>query len=231
MTPEKYGEHAFLMYVLTDGQENSSWTSPSVLHQKIDALPDHWTVAAFVPDQNGIFEAKKFGFHADNIAIWDSTTAQGINEAGETIRKTTETFMQNRTQGIRGTRSLFKLNTVSAGEIAKKLVPISLNRYILFPVRDKCRIDDFVSMHMGRPYQQGEAYYELMKKETIQPQKQVAILSNGQLYTGANARTMLGLPDYNIDVKPGDFTSYTIFVQSTSLNRNLVGGTSLLVMR
>jgi hypothetical protein len=231
MTPEKYGEHAFLMYILTDGQENASRNHPSVLQQKIGSLPDHWTVAAFVPDQNGIFEAKKFGFHPENIAIWDATSVKGINEAGETIRKTTETFMQNRKAGIRGTRSLFKLNTVSAGEIAKQLTPVPHVRYILFPVGDTCRIDDFVSMQMARPYQLGEAYYELMKKETIQPQKQIAILSNGQLYTGVNARTMLGLPDYNIDVKPADYTNYTIFVQSTSINRKLVGGTTLLILR
>lgn len=231
MTPEKYGEHAFLMYVLTDGQENASRSRPAVLQNLLHDLADHWTVAAFVPDQNGIFEAKKFGFHPENIAIWNSTTAQGINEAGTKIREATETFMQNRTQGIRGTKSLFKLNVVSSAEIAKNLTPASRNRYILFPVRDTGRIDDFVSMHMGRPYQTGEAYYELTKSETIQPTKEIAILCNGQIYIGANARSMLGLPDYNINVKPSDYTSYKIFVQSTSINRKLIGGTTLLILR
>ena len=84
LTPEKYGEHAFLIYVLTDGAENDSFSKPALLKDKIAQLPGHWTIAAFVPNQTGVFEAKKFGFPADNIAIWDATTAKGVSEAGET---------------------------------------------------------------------------------------------------------------------------------------------------
>lgn len=232
MTPEKYGEHAFCIYVLTDGAENDSFSKPALLKDKIAQLPDHWTIAAFVPNQIGVFEAKKFGFPADNIAIWDATTAKGVSEAGETIRKTTEQFMQNRTVGIRGTKSLFRLKTVSVQEIRDNMMPLTEGQYHLFKVAAEGRIDDTVGRLMRRPYQMGEAYYQLMKRETIQPQKDIAIVDkDGTVYIGRQARTLLGLPNEHVNVTPGNYPYYTIFVQSTSINRKLLAGTRLLVLK
>lgn len=230
LTAEKYGEHAFLIYVLTDGQENNSSIKASTLLDKISNLPDHWTVAAFVPSQTGVFEAKQFGFPKENIAVWDATTAKGLNEAGEKIRQTTETFMQNRTLGIRGTKNLFSLKTPSIKTVAQKLDSLHPGQYRLLNVDVTGRIDEFVEQHLKRAYRLGEAYYQLMKPETIQVQKQVAIFSNHQVYIGKQARDLLGLPDFNVRVKPADYPGYEIFVQSTSVNRKLIAGTKLLIL-
>jgi len=232
LTPEKYGEHAFLIYVLTDGQENDSGlVECRVLPTNISLLPDHWTLAAFVPDQTGVFEAKKFGFPADNIAIWDATNAQGVTEVGETIRKTSETFMQNRTKGIRGSRNLFNLNPVTVKDIKSQLVALTVGSYTINPVPFDQRIDDFTKQVTGQPYLPGKSYYQLTKREEIQPQKSIAIMHKGDVYMGDAARQMLGLPSMHVKVGPGDHPDYTIFVQSTSMNRKLIQGTSLLVMR
>lgn len=230
LTPEKYGEHAFLIYVLTDGMENNSRTTPSTLLDKISNLPDHWTVATFVPDMNGVFEAKQFGFPKENIAVWDTTDAKGINEAGEKIRQTTETFMQNRKLGIRGSKNLFTLKTPTIKKVASTLSSLHFGQYRLLDVTATGRIDEFVEGKLKRPYKLGEAYYQLMKPENIQVQKQVAIFSKGNVYFGSEARKLLGLPDYNVRVKPADYPDYEIYVQSTSLNRKLIAGTRLLVM-
>jgi hypothetical protein len=231
MTPEKYGEHSFLVYVLTDGKENDSRAKPGKLAAEIAGLPDHWTLAGFVPDQIGVHEAKKFGFPAENIAVWNTSATDGLAEVGETIRRTSETFMVNRTKGIRGTRSLFKLSKVSVSEIIGSLTPLPNYLYSLQNVMADGRIDDFFTDRLGMPYKVGTGYYQLMKKETIQPQKQLAIMVNstGTVYTG-NARQLLGLPDEKVDVKPEDYRDYTIFVQSTSINRKLIKGTRLLVL-
>lgn len=228
-TPEKYGEHAFLIYVLTDGQENSSRYLPVNLSNRISKLHDNWTLAAFVPDQQGVFEAKKFGFPKENIAIWD-TTSRGITEAGKRIRETTETFMQNRRLGIRGSRNLFTLATPTLSSVANRLVGLHPGQYRLLDVRYDGRIDEFVEEKLHRPYSRGEAYYQLTKPETVQPQKQIAIFGRNAVYTGADARQLLGLPDYNVRVAPNDYSDYEIFVQSTSVNRKLIGGTKLLVL-
>lgn len=229
-TPEKYGEHAFLIYVLTDGQENDSHSSSSELSRKIANLPDNWTVAAFVPDQSGVFEAKKFGFPKENIAIWDATSAKGVTEAGERIKQTTEAFMQNRTRGIRGSRNLFTLNTPSVNVVKSSLPYLHAGQYRLFDVDYESRIDEFVENHLRRAYQRGEAYYQLTKSEIIQPQKEIAILANHNIYYGDHARQLLGLPNYHIKVAASSYPGYEIFVQSTSNNRKLIKGTKLLVL-
>lgn len=231
LTPQKYGEHAFLIYVLTDGQENDSHARPDVLKNKIAALPNHWTLAAFVPNQHGIFEAKKFGFPPNNIAIWDTTSVAGMVEVGNTIKKSTEQFMVNRTKGIRGTTNLFQLNVLSPDVIEASLPSIPPSEFRMIPVRQEGRIDDTVLNELGIPYAVGKAFYQLTKTETIQPQKEIALLANGRVHVGSNARKLLGLPDDHVKVKPGDHPGYTIFVQSTSVNRKLLAGTNLLVFK
>lgn len=236
MTPEKYGEHSFLVYVLTDGMENRSRKyRANDLSRKIDGLPDHWTVATFVPNQVAVHEAKRFGFPAPNIAVWD-TTAVGIAEVGAKIRETTDTFMRARGEAraagttFRGTRNLFALKDVSFAQLATNLDALSPNKYQVFDVNAKSRIDDFVETVTGQTYRRGTAYYQLSKREIIQPQKQIAILGKGGVYVGAAARQMLGLPDQHVRVSPNDNPEYGVFVQSTSDNRNLVPGTKLLLI-
>lgn len=230
LTPEKYGEHAFLIYVLTDGAENQSNARPSELADKINGLPEHWTLGVFVPNQTGVHEAKSFGFPASNIAVWDATTAQGLNEAGEKIRQTTEAFMQNRVKGIRGSKNLFSLATPSIQAVASTLTSLHFGQYRLLDVDVTGRIDEFVERNLRRPYRLGEAYYQLMKPEMIQANKEVAIFAKSNVYIGKEARKLLGLPDFNVKVRPSDFPEYQIFVQSTSVNRKLIEGTRLLIL-
>lgn len=230
LTPEKYGEHSFLIYVLTDGEENNSAHTTVNLAEKISRLPDNWTLAAFVPNQLGVYESKKFGFPPENIAIWDSTTTKGVAEAGEVIRKATETFMVNRAKGIRGSKSLFTLNSPSLATVANTLNSLHAGQYRLLDVEYTGRIDEFVESHLNRPYKLGEAYYQLMKTEEIQPQKQIAILAKHKVYIGKEARDLLGLPDFHIKVEPSKFPDYEIYVQSTSNNRKLLAGTKLLIL-
>lgn len=42
---------------------------------------------------------------------------------------------------------------------------------------------------------------------------------------------MLGLPDFEVKVNPASYGQYDIFVQSTSVNRKLIKGTKLLVLK
>ena len=85
---------------------------------------------------------------------------------------------------------------------------------------------------LKRAYRLGEGYYELVKSEKIQSKKQVAIFDRkrSELYTGAAARQLLGLPDQEVKVAPGYHKDFDIFVQSTSINRKLIAGQKLIVM-
>lgn len=231
MTPEKYGEHSFLMYVLTDGVENDSKHDSYGLSRKIDLLPEHWTLAAFVPNHDGVRAAKSCGFPADNIAIWNSTTAAGVEEAGTVIRNATENFMQARASGVRGTRNLFNLATPKLSEVKKNLEALHPGQYRLYNVgSESARIDEFIEEQTRRAYKRGEAYYQLVKREKVQASKEIAIMGAKGLYVGAAARDLLGLPSYEVPVGPGDHTEYDVYIQSTSNNRKLVPGQKVLVL-
>lgn len=236
-TAVMYGDHAFLTFVLTDGQENWSRQKPAALRAKLQGLAENYTVAVLVPDQHGVFEAKSFGFPADNIAVWDVNSSRGVEEVGATIRQATENFMTARTRGVRGTRSLFStgIDAVNAQTVrAAGLTPLNERQFDIIPVHaDRVEIRPFVQSR-GLVYNIGKAFYQLVKTEKIQAGKQIAIRekATGKVFTGAEARFLLGLPGVGeVRVKPDFNPAYDVFVQSTSVNRKLPLGSELLVLR
>lgn len=273
LTPEKYGDHSFLVFVLTDGYENASTGSkptvrnsmimPTMRHaelrddlaNRLKNLPDHWSVATFVPDQRGVEHAKHLGFPVNNVAIWDATSTHGVEEAVSVMRTATDTYMTNRAQGIRGSRSLFVGGQVDAKAIkaaglkplpntARQIVHVSkttdaFEKEIL-PANSKraepvkgwfVEIEKFVNV-AHPPYLVGRAYYQLVKAETIQGDKAIAVMekATNKVYVGDAARQLLGLPDTKTRVKPEDNKEYEIFVQSSSVNRHLPIGTQVLLL-
>jgi len=156
-TATLYGEHSFLIYVLTDGQENASSTRPSTLKQRIENLPSEWTLACFVPNQISKREAKSFGFPNDNIAIWDAN-AKGIAEVGETIRRTTDAYFTMRSKGVRGTKNLFSMDV---GSLNKSAVTTSLNRlspgqFRMYKVEEDVPVATFIEEKTRRAYRLGD---------------------------------------------------------------------------
>lgn len=232
-TPELYGDHSFLGFVVTDGESNVNNHLSSKVATAIKGLPDNWTVAVFVPDQRGVHATKQFGFPAANIQVW-STDKAGLKEAGNTLRSATESFMQNRAKGIRGTKTLFQVDTsgLSPSLIKQALTELRANEYKLFSVNKDAAIQPFVESWTGNDYVKGSAYYLLTKPETVQAYKQICIQrkDNGKVYSGAAARQLLGLPDTEVKVIPASFGDFLIYAQSTSSNRKLLKGTSVLVL-
>jgi hypothetical protein len=233
-TPELYGDHSFLVYVLTDGENNVSNHLAPKLKNKILGLPENWTVGVLVPDAIGVREAKSFGFPADNIKVW-STDARGLEHAGENIKEATERFFVARSKGVRGTKSLFSVDLAgtSKSTIKNNLSEPSPLDYLLLPVHQDAVIKPFVESWTQAPYRSGSSYYQLVKPEKIQNYKQVCIQerATGKLYSGPQARNILKLPDHEIQVSPGDFGAYDIFIQSTAVNRKLPKGTKLVILK
>lgn len=244
-TAQLYGDHSFLTFILTDGQENASHRCPDspardprelveAVARMIETQEDNWTLAVLVPDQVGRREAMRCGFPRDNIAIWDATSTQGLEEAGQVIQQATEKFMVGRTRGIRGSRAVFSTGAEAVNKDTIKavsLTPAEPSRYELIPVTRDAAIRDWV-VECGHTYRTGGAFYQLSKSEKIQARKQIAVLEKktDRVYTGPEARALLGLPDVEVRVKPDHNDDFTIFVQSTSVNRKLVPNTRLLLM-
>lgn len=233
-TATLYGDHAFLTFVLTDGMDNKSKRRPAELTKLLTLQPDNWTVAVLVPDQRGKHEAKQFGFPADNIAIWDATSVAGMTEAGETIRTATDNFMVGRQSGIRGSRNIFSMGADVLNSRAVRqaqLQEIPPLQYQTFEVREVQQIRPFVEAQ-GVRYRLGKVFYQLSKPEKVQGHKGIIVRHkiSGKAYGGPQARQMLGLPDTEIKVTPASNDEYDLFIQSTSVNRNLMPNTDVIVM-
>lgn len=108
------------------------------------------------------------------------------------------------------------------------------SRFQKIAVPSDCSIKDF-TLANDLIFKVGRGFYEFTKKETIQASKEVIILdrTTGDMFEGNAARDVLGLPygsPIRMDPRTAGFdtTKYTVFVQSTSANRKLIGGTDFL---
>ena len=248
-TAVMYGDHSFLIYVLTDGQENASRASHVTMAGKLGALEEHWTLACLVPDILGKQYAINFGFPKGNIAIWDINSVTGVEEVGEEIKRSADTYMVSRASGQVGTRTLFSTDAkaVNAATIqAAGLKPLDKGSYDLITVtrikenqgvlnKDKVRvweIADFLR-HNGLPFVLGRNYYLLRKKEHIQGDKELAVVekATNKVFVGAGVRAMIGLSDKNQSVAADFNKDYAIFVQSKSNNRHLFNGDQIMVLK
>jgi hypothetical protein len=268
---EHRGDHAFLTYVLTDGHENASrGRGPAVgygrvpieelarqMRKRISGLKDNRTLAILVPDNSGAKQARELGF--ENVLLWE-TSEDGMERASQAIQASATTYMQARTQGAAGLRSmkggLFVGANVDAKAIrAAKLTPLATkDRKITVVVKTEdsfekvvkpantrrkvaetgwfVKIEDYVKRINKGVYPLGDAFYELVKAETVQGDKEIAVVEvdSNKVYVGDGARQLLGLPGTRIRVKPDMNPDYKIFIQSNSLNRHLPHGSQVMLL-
>jgi len=93
----------------------------------------------------------------------------------------------------------------------------------------KCTLKKF----LGEAFSPGRIFYQLVKPETIQANKEVVIeeLASGVMITGDSVRTALGIPigqSKKVSIKPSDHPDYHIFVLSTSFTRNVSPNSTIL---
>lgn len=231
-TSQLYGDHAFLIYVITDGYDNSSKTTSRQMRDRLASMNANWTLAVLVPSQQGVFECKKFGFATNNIQIWDTSKA-GIEEAGSNIQTATEAFLTNRSNGVRGTTDLFQLDTTTldTATVESALDELDPNTYTIYDVAGDSQLKPFVQQATGSAFVPGSAYYQLTKREKVHSSKGVIVrnIASGKVYGGENSRNLLNLPTNDVFVKPSQHSDFHIFIQSKSVNRKLIDGTSVLV--
>lgn len=250
LTPQKYGNHAFLTYILTDGEENQSRRRVTELTALLAKQPENWTMAVFVPNQRGFNFAQQAGFSIGNIKIWESTTIAGLVEVSQVIKDTTSTYMHSRAGGVRGSKNLFAMNTAAVNTAAVKALnvpPMVRGKFKLIPVTHpngkdtKIVLKEFLNDQCGLEFRLGQNFYQLSKPEKVQADKEVALVRKQdaaavkagaplEVYVGYEVRDFLGLPAHEVKVGPQAHPDYDIFVQSNSNNRHLVFGTRLLVL-
>jgi hypothetical protein len=233
-TAQMYGEHSFLTYVLTDGEENRSRASKYDLMTALSRQGDNWSVAVLVPNENGRRYAEGFGFAKGNILIWDATSAAGLEKAATQIKESTQSYMTSVSRGVAiDKNNVFGtgVDKVNAATVKANLVPLTKGSYQVWDVTADTRIDLFVQAK-GWTFHVGKGYYELTGKSVlVQANKKILVLekSTGLVYGGAEARNLVGLPQ-GIDarVKADVNPDYTVLALSTANNRKLLAWTKFV---
>ena len=110
----------------------------------------------------------------------------------------------------------------------------SIWKFQLLTVPDVISIRGFVEGN-GLSYKAGKGYYQLTKTEEIQERKEILMVKKDTDETITDTdkcREMLGIgrirQNFNPRTKPDIMREYDVYVQSTSYNRKLVGGTKFL---
>lgn len=202
-----------------------------MLASELKGLPNNWTVACLVPNARAKIYATSYGFAPGNVAIWDASSQAGVRESAETISQATASYMTARSAGLKSTTGLFSMAPANINhKSVAKLKEVTGVKVI--PVRGVAKIREFIE-GQGLPFVQGTYFYPVVKRELIGKDKDVMIRHNisGKLYGGPEARALVGLPDADIRVTPDFNAEFTLFVRSTSQNRNLVPGHDLLVVQ
>jgi hypothetical protein len=227
---------SFMVMAITDGVDNYSKTTGKALGAMIKDLQatDRWTFVFRVP-VGYASELAKHGIPRGNILEWNQTE-KGVEQASAQTAQAMKTFYAERAAGKTSSTTFYSnLSEVSVEEIKAALVDISaeVSVWPVGAIEAGSEIRDFVEKRLkGSAMIKGGAFYQLTKTEkAVQDYKKIVIRDQkkGTVYGGAAARQMLGLPTSgDVRLKPGDHGDFDVFIQSTSTNRKLTDGSSLL---
>lgn len=228
---------SFLVFTTTDGGENASQKySGSDIAKLVKKLQmtDRWTFVFRVPRGYKSY-LTKYGIPDGNIQEWDQSE-QGMTVSTVATKSAFRGYYAARASGVKSTDKFYvDANKVSLKEVKANLVDISkeVTVYEVDATWDGSQIRDFVE-GQGITFVKGCAFYQLVKTETVQDYKQIAVRDNatGAVYSGFAARDLLGLPHHGeVKVAPAmqQNGKYEIYVQSTSINRKLTKGMGIMI--
>ena len=222
---------SFALHIITDGGENQSTTiTHEQLVKKIADMhkTDRWTIFAHGPAGSRAYMLI-LGIPTGNIAEWEQTVA-GVQKMSGATGQSISNYYDARAIGATRSTTMLVTPDLSGVKVEDKLTPVF--GYKLLEVTKETKIKEFVESNVGKAYRPGAAFYQLMKKERVEPNKGVLVMNktNKRVFGGAEARQLIGLaPTGRCRVEPGNHANYDIFIQSLSTNRILPRGTKLLV--
>lgn len=181
---------------------------------------------------------KTGGFHLslDQFSsVTDLITAICYQQAGDAPLQAFEREVESQGRMNRAMHDAFttlsgrkRTTTTAYGKTDLRAVP--QGRFQVLRVDHDTGIADFVRDN-GLNFRIGRGFYEFTKKVEVQAHKEVVLMDRrtGDFFSGDKARDIAGIP-HGVDVKvsPSDLGKYVCFIQSTSANRKLLGGTRFL---
>lgn len=225
--PPRSKDESFLVLILTDGGENQS--SPAAvknLPKAIKSLPENWTVTYIGP---GSGWAIANGIPAENCLLWSGAANDYVRTA-QAQSVGTQSYYLARSTGASAVQSFYTVdpNKIQSYELSF-LNKLNANEFkLLQNWEPKIELKPFLEKN-NLQFKRGVSYYQLLKPEKIQEDKDLLILDNstGEVYGkgnhGRDIRRFLGIPETGVvNVRPKKGDKYTIFVQSNSNNRKLI---------
>jgi hypothetical protein len=229
-------ECSCLVLVITDGEENYSRQSPSRVADRMSRLQKNgnWSFVFLLPEFLVRNFIKEFSVSSDNVRGWEQSE-RGMREAREVTSGSLDNYYTNVSRGTKSTTTFFvKTDLSKVTQKAVHTLQDVTSDFRIITVKQEGQIKPLVEEYTNKDYVIGSTYYQLMKKETIQPNKQVMLYdkSTKKLWAGNKVRPMIGLIDggYN-KVDPFNHGSYDIFVESNSVNRKVPSGTKLAIAK
>lgn len=225
---------AFLVMVITDGENNVNVSLGGSLGQRIKKLQatDHWTFTFRVPFGRGRDLSLLLGIPMGNIFEWEQTE-RGFERATHANVGATRAYYGGRAMGQTMSSSFYAdVAHVSLAQVKRAADDITREVRTFPVIGGGQEIRTFVEQEIREPMRVGGAFYQLTKPEPkVQASKQIILRHKitGKVYGGRATRDLLGLPQFgDVKLSPGDQGHYDVFVQSTSVNRKLIAGTEVV---
>jgi uncharacterized protein YegL len=223
-----------IVLIITDGEDVCSKIPAGSINVLMKASSKNLTALICGPDTWHFKNAaNSMGFESGNITTWE-TTKKGVETLSQTINRGTTNLFASYSMGATQSHDFFQPDLNIQPSLLNTNLDDVTNKYNEYLVSSKIAISDFVQLMTGKPYRVGSSFYPLTKKITLQSHKDIILKdSNGKLHTGDGIRSLLRIPEGgSIELLPSNNNNgYTVFIKSTSHNRNLIPGTTLLIAK
>lgn len=233
-------QHAFLISVVTDGEENASFNHHATVAARVaeSTRTDRFTFA-FAGPYGSQAAAAAMGFPSGNTTQWEQTYA-GISHLNAVSNNSLSNYTASRGVGLTKSTSFYAQPVVQdaakfADKLDDKLDDVSGQVKVeRVTTADPIIIRKFCEKKFGS-FPKGKIYYQLTESEKVQDYKQLIIqdTATGAFYQGWKAaQKLLSIPTFSgtVRIKPGTLGEFKVFIQSTSVNRKLVPGTAVVYL-
>lgn len=231
-----------LLVLVTDGEENASSVTTSTVSKLISKAiaTDYWTIAIAGPTGSKQTLQRHYSAIPDGcITEWEVSskgmaTYSSINAVSNramlsTVRSgATKSASYYVTPDIPDTKAIVKSNL---DDVSKNYSIHGVNSNI---TDEESVVSTYVTKKLKKKFAIGSVYYQHTKRETIQDYKNIILMdkATNKLYSGEEVRNILNIPDNTtVKLEPSCSNKYTLFIRSTSYNRKLVPGTTILLAK
>lgn len=229
-------EKAFVMMVLTDGEDNGSSRTHADVRQFIEErqATGKWSFVFMVPPGHKQTVMRLCGVPEGNIREWDD-----LNKVREELKVSTEAFIDERRRtGVKSTKNWWKsdISHITPADLLSLKDVTSDFKIYTVETGLGVQIKEFVDKKTGGKFTPGCAYYEVYKDEDkVASYKDLLILdrSTGRLYSNGvkSVREVCKFPAGDFSLEVFNHSHFVLFTQSTSTNRIIGHGARVAVRK